>query len=256
MDVFSQKPEYSYDNHGANYTVWRREDPFIAAQIHPCLGEAKTVLNVGAGSGNYEPIDRITLAVEPSVAMREQRPRSRVPAIRSHAEQLPFDDNAFDASMTVLSVHHWPNPDLGLKEMRRVTQGPLVVVSYDPAQLRSYWLFDYLPYLAEVEARRFPSIDFLQSHVGTRSEVHVLKVGNGCIDGFNEAFYNRPEAFLDANVRRSQSAWAWVSEAEQAEFFKKLEADLTSGEWDRKYGHLRSEQVYHGAIRIVVGFKD
>jgi hypothetical protein len=235
------------------YADRRRPDPTIARAIDGALGPAATVLNVGAGSGSYEPEGRRVVALEPSPAMIVQRPRPGGPVIRGVAGALPLADGAVDASMAVVTVHQWPDVGAGLDEMRRVTTGPVVVVTFDPDALDRLWLFDYVPELHEAEAARYPSIDTIAAHLGHPVEVRALSVPLDCPDGFTEAFYGRPEAFLDPGVRRAQSAWTFVEASVPQRMAVALADDLASGAWDRRHGRLRSQPTFEGAVRMVVG---
>ena len=221
--------DFDYDAQGGGYARERRTDPRIAALVHRALGSARTVLNVGAGAGSYEPEDRYVIAIEPSAAMRAQRPKHLAPAIHGVAEHLPLDDQSVDASMASLTVHHWPDFQKGLAEMRRVTRGPIAILTFDGDALDRFWLADYVPELMAAERRRYPAIDLLCKTLGGRTEVQTIPVPIDCVDGFTEAFYARPERFLDASVRHSQSAWGFVDEKVQARFVKALRDDLQSG---------------------------
>ncbi len=135
-----------YDSIGATYSNSRRADPRIAAQIWAALGNARTVLNVGAGTGAYEPADREVTAVEPSSVMIAQRPPGAACCVQGAAEALPFATDAFDAAMAIISDHHWTDRAAGLRELRRVAKGPVVLVNSDPGQALRFWLTrDYLP---------------------------------------------------------------------------------------------------------------
>jgi len=242
-----------YGRIGEGYARRRRTDPRIAAHVHAALGGARTVLNVGAGAGSYEPTDRYVLAVDPSAEMRAQRPARLAPAIHGVAEALPLDDDSVDASMAMVTVHQWPDPVAGLREMRRVTRGPVVVLSFDPAELGRLWLMDYAPELQQVEARRYPTIDTLTGALGPEAEVVPVPIPIDCVDGFTEAFYARPEALLDPAVRRSQSAWSFLEPGVEDRIAETLAADLASGAWDRRYGSHRTQPEFHGAVRLVIG---
>ena len=146
---------------GTSYSRYRRPDPRIAAAVTAALGDARTVLNVGAGAGSYEPMDRTVTAVEPSASMRAQRPASLPPAVDATAEALPFPDGSFDAAMTTFSVHQWQDPAAGLREVRRVTRGPVVVLTCDPQLLDRFWLADYVLEVIATEARRYPPLSVL-----------------------------------------------------------------------------------------------
>jgi SAM-dependent methyltransferase len=242
--------DFDYERGGVGYAGRRRTDPRIAARVHAALGSAKTVLNVGAGAGSYEPPDRQVTAVEPSAAMRAQRPAGR-PAIDARAENLPFPDASFDATMAMLTVHQWPYLDGGLRELRRVSRGPVLILTFDPDSLDRLWLVDYLPELIASERRRFPAIERITDVLG-RCTVTEIPIPLDCVDGFLEAYYGRPEAFLDPAVRRSQSSWGFLNQEIVDRGLARLEADLASGDWDRRFGRLRSQPEFAGALRLLV----
>lgn len=245
-------PAFDYDRFGTQYAGQRQTDPHIAAYLHAALADAATVLNVGAGAGSYEPTDKYLVALEPSVAMRTQRlAAGKVPAIIGKADALPFDDNAFDASMALVTVHHWPDIQQGLRELRRVTKRQVLLMTFDPEALDTFWNATYFPEVIAVEKQRYPTIDFLTQALGGRCQVQSIPVPLDCVDGFQEAYYGRPEAFLSPAVRRAQSAWGFIEEAQQNELVARLAADLASGEWDRQYGHLRTQPFFTGALRLV-----
>ncbi len=245
--------DVDYTQYGAGYAGQRRTDPTIAAMVYQALGPAETVLNVGAGAGSYEPEGWRVVAVEPSEEMVAQRPTHLGPAIRAVAGALPLPDHCVDGSMAMVTVHQWPDPLDGLAEMRRVTSGPVVVLTFDPDAITDLWLAEYAPDLFAVEASRYPSIHSIASALGPDAVVQAVPVPFDCVDGFTEAFYGRPEAFLDPDVRRSQSAWSFVDPEVTTGCLHALGADLDSGRWDRRYGHLRAQPWYHGAVRLVVG---
>jgi len=234
------------------YARHRRPDRSIAARVHAALGGARTVVNVGAGAGSYEPEDRRVLAVEPSRTMRAQRPRRLSPAIDAPAEALPFDDDTVDAGMAMLTVHQWTDVVRGLAELRRVVRGPVVVLTFDPDALDRVWLADYVPELMAAERRRFPSITALRLALGGSTVVEPVPVPIDCPDGFAEAFYARPERLLEPSVRRAQSAWTLVDGAVERRFEATLRDDLCSGAWDARYGDWRSAPAFDGALRLLV----
>jgi SAM-dependent methyltransferase len=234
------------------YARHRRPDRSIAARVHAALGDARSVLNVGAGAGSYEPDDRLVLAVEPSRTMRAQRPRHLAPAIDATAEVLPFDDDAFDAAMAMVTIHQWADVARGLAELRRVARGPVVVLTFDADALDRLWIAEYVPEFVAAERRRFPTIAALRLALGGRTEVEPVPVPIDCPDGFVEAFYARPERLLDPAVRRAQSGWAHVEGAVERRFEAALRADLASGAWDARFGAWRSLPAYEGALRLVV----
>lgn len=243
--------DFDYDSHGGGYTNIRRPDLRIAAQVVGALGDARTVLNVGAGAGSYEPTDRYVAAVEPSSTMRAQRPSRLAPAIDAVADSLPFDDAAFDAAMAVLTVHHWPDIGAGLRELRRVTRGPVVILTFDGPALERFWLNEYAPELIAVERRRYPTIELICDALGGTCNVDVVEIPFDCTDGFGDAFYGRPEQFLDPSVRKAQSGWGFVDAEAETRAVDRLRVDLDSGEWDRLYGNLRTQPTYEGAVRLV-----
>lgn len=246
-------PAFDYDNHGHIYSGYRQTDPRIAAIVHNALSSAQTVLNVGAGAGSYEPGDKYVVAVEPSGTMRAQRAaNNKVPAVIGKADALPFDDDAFDAVMAMVTLHHWTDIPKGLQELRRVAKDQVVLLTFDPEALPDFWLADYFPELVAAEQNRFPTIDALTGMLGGTSEVIHIPVPFDCVDGFTEAFYGRPEAFLDENIRASQSAWAFVADEAEARGVRKLADDLASGAWDEKYGHHRTLPDFTCALRLIV----
>jgi SAM-dependent methyltransferase len=226
-----------YDHIGWRYATGRRSDPRIAAAIQAALGGARTVLNVGAGSGSYEPRDRRVVAVEPSVVMIAQRLRDAAPAVRAVAEALPFPDGAFDAAMGVLTIHHWADRDRGLAEMRRVA-GRVVLFLCDPRRRPRWWLGEYFPATARLEAARETAVAELARVLGPL-EVTPVPIPGDCADGFNGAYWRRPEAILDPAVWGPMSALSMIGEADRAAGMSRLRADLESGAWDRRHGHLR-----------------
>ena len=244
--------DVDYEAHGAGYAAIRRPDPRIAAQVHAALGAARTVVNVGAGAGSYEPEDRAVVAVEPSATMRAQRPRHRLPAVDATAERLPFDDGAFDAAMAMITIHQWPDLHRGLGEMRRVARGPVVILTFDGAALDRLWLAGYAPELVVAEARRMPPIDRVLAALGGTGTVAEVPIPHDCTDGFTEALYGRPERFLDPDVRRAQSAWGFVAPGVEDRAVAHLARDLDSGAWDARFGALRTQPWFVGAVRLVV----
>lgn len=252
MTMAGPAGDFDYESHGSGYASIRRPDPRIAAMVHAALGSAQTVLNVGAGAGSYEPDDRVVLAVEPSAVMRAQRPRGRVPAIDAVAERLPFDDGSFDAAMAMVTIHQWPDPAAGLRELRRVARGPVVVLTFDGDELERLWLAEYAPELMAAERRRYPAMASISAALGGGMTADVVAIPFDCTDGFTEAFYGRPERFLDDAVRKAQSAWGFIDDAAEARAVASLAADLESGRWDERFGHLRSQPTFAGSLRLLV----
>jgi len=237
---------------GTGYTRYRQPDPHIAEFIRQALGEAETVLNVGAGAGSYEPVDRDVTAVEPSASMRAQRLAHLPVAIDATAESLPFPDRAFDAAMATFTVHQWSKLERGLGEMRRVTRGPVLVLSCDPDLLERSWLHDYAPEMIAVEARRYPSMAAIVKGLGGNAEVKPVPIPLNCVDGFGEAYYGRPERMLDPGARLANSAWSFVDASVGERFVAELGRDLADGSWDRRYGALRTQPFFEGSLRLII----
>lgn len=245
-------PAFNYDQSGHDYSGIRRADPRIAGEIHAALGEAKTVLNVGAGSGSYEPVDRYVVPLEPSNVMRRQRPGHLAPALIGTADAIPFDDGAFDASMVVLSVHHWTDRSRCLREIRRVTRGPVVVMTFDPDAPTEFWMGDYAPEIVAIEKHRYGTLESVTTPLGGTFRMIPIAVPRDCLDGFQVAFYARPHAFLDPQVRRSQSAWSFLPPGVEERVVNAISADLASGRWEEKYGHLRGVPAIRCQLRLIV----
>jgi SAM-dependent methyltransferase len=182
----------NYGTIGSGYTSYRQPDPAIAGFVDKALGRAQTVLNIGAGAGSYEPVNRQVTAVEPSAAMRGQRPAHLTRAISAVAETLPCTDGQFDASMATFTVHQWPNLKAGLAEMRRVTRGPVLILTCDPEALDRFWLMKYAPEVIEVKARRYPAMTSIAKALGGNVEIAHVPVPLHCTDGFGEALLRTP----------------------------------------------------------------
>jgi SAM-dependent methyltransferase len=239
-----------YDAIGTTYTVTRCTEPRIAEQIWAALGDARTVLNVGAGTGSYEPPDRRVIAVEPSAVMRAQRGPDAAPCLAAVAESLPFADGAFDAAMAIATVHHWPDPVAGLREMQRVANR-VVVFGADSDLFRHYWLTrDYLPELADRLDGR-PSLDDLAGVIGAR--VEPVMVPWDCADGFYEAYWRRPEAYLDERVRRGISLWSTLAPGVEERAVRCLEADVASGRWAERNRDLVGLDAADVGLRLLIG---
>lgn len=243
----------NYAEIGDGYAKIRQPDPRIEAAVWVALGEARTVLNVGAGAGSYEPYDRVVTAIEPSASMRAERPPHRVRAIDATSDALPFEDDAFDASMASVTIHQWPKRSAGLAEMRRVTRGPIVLLTFDPVIPARWWQPEYVPELYAVEAKRMPSIDTVVDELGGLADVNVVPVPVDCVDGFGQAFFGRPEHTLDPEVRRAMSAWSFLDPAVVERYERALSADLASGAWDREWGWMRDLESFDVGLRLIVG---
>jgi SAM-dependent methyltransferase len=240
-----------YERYGRTYARHRRPDPRIAARINAALGDARTVLNVGAGTGSYEPRDRWVLAVEPSATMRAQRPPDAAPAICASAEALPLDDDAVDAAMACVTIHHWDSPQQGLAELRRVSRGPVVVFTFELDALPE-WQHEYLREGLVLEQPRFPALEDVAAALGGRTRIESIATPGDCTDGFFEAFWRRPESLLDAEVRGAQSMWALLQPGVEQRIVARLANALESGAWDAEHGHLRERQSFDGALRLVI----
>jgi SAM-dependent methyltransferase len=242
-----------YDKDGHGYSAFRQTEPRIAARIKAALGDARTVLNVGAGAGSYEPADRYVLAVEPAATMRAQRPAGAAPAVAASAEALPFDDDSFDAAMALVTIHHWSDPVRGLNELRRVARGPVLVLTFDIAAFERYWLVsEYIPELAAVERALFLPLQDTVAALGGEARIEPVAIPFDCRDGFIEAYYGRPERYLDPAVRAAQSAWGRLPDGVEARAVQALESDLAGGAWDRRHEPLRRLPEYESTLRLVV----
>jgi SAM-dependent methyltransferase len=237
----------TYDTIGLTYAELRKPDPRIARFIKEALGDARTVLNVGAGTGSYEPTDREVTAVEPSREMIRQRKPGAARAIEASAESLPFPDESFDASMAILSVHHWRDKQAGLREMRRVTRGPIVLLTFDPACRP--WLTDYLPELAVLDDQRMPTLQDLERWLGP-VKVAPVPIPHDCTDGFLYAYWKRPSAYLDSRLRTGSSSFWLIKDAQEG--LDRLKLDLESGIWERRYADLLQLDDYEAGYRVVV----
>ncbi|GIF45966.1 ubiquinone/menaquinone biosynthesis C-methylase UbiE [Asanoa ferruginea] len=241
-----------YDSIGATYTATRRTEPRIAAQFWAALGDADTVLNIGAGTGSYEPPDRAVTAVEPSALMRAQRAAGAPPAVAATAGSLPFADQSFDAAMAFATIHHWPDPIAGLREMRRVARRVVVFTheTTDAGWLHRFWLTrDYLPEIGAYRVGR-PSLTELASAIGARTE--PVPVPWDCVDGFFEAYWRRPEAYLDEGVRRGTSVWTTVGPEAEQRAVRELRADLDSGRWADRNRDLLTLDAAELGLRLLI----
>jgi len=236
-----------YDTIGVDYANLRRPDPRIGQAIRAALGDAKTVLNVGAGAGSYEPVDLNVTSVEPSREMIDQHPRAGQ-VVQASAEALPFADNSFDASLAVLTVHHWQDQAAGMRELLRVTRDRVVLLTFDAA-FREIWLLDYLPQLAELDARQMPVMEDYERWLGPVS-VRPVPIPHDCSDGFLYAYWRRPMAYLDPNIRKGSSSFWAIDNADEG--LNALKADLESGAWERRYQHLLERDQLDLGYRLVI----
>jgi SAM-dependent methyltransferase len=243
-----------YDAIGGEYAVMRREDPCLATLIREALGDAATVVNVGAGAGSYEPEDRQVVAVEPSEVMIAQRPPWRAPAIQAGAYPLPFPDGSFDAAMAILTIHHWDeDQERGVKELRRVATGPVVILTYDVDVAAQMWLIaDYFPEVAELDRQVFPPIETLAGWLGGEVDVQEVPIPRDTPDWHLGSFWAHPERVLDARARNATSGFARMPAAVVARIEQAVERDLSDGSWDSRHGRLRDLDEYDVGMRLVV----
>ena len=242
---------FEYDRIGTAYASRRREDPRLARPLLDALGDAGTVLNVGAGTGSYEPADRFVIGLEPSDVMIAQRPAGRGPAVRGVAEAIPFPDGAFDAVTAILTVHHWSDPAAGLAEMCRVA-ARRVVLTFDAGVHAGTWLMDYIPELAHLPSSSGPSMQQVTDGIEATAVIPI-PVPHDCADGMMVAYWRQPEAYLDHRTHAGASALSQVDHAALDRGLARLQAELASGEWDRRYSHLRELDSFDCGLRLVVG---
>jgi SAM-dependent methyltransferase len=244
-----------YDTIGQGYARTRREDSRFAARIAAALGDARTVVNVGAGAGSYEPRDRHVIAIEPSDVMAAQRPPDLAPAIRAGAGALPLRDAAVDAAMAILTVHHWgADQERGVRELRRVARGPVVILTYDPRVTGELWMMaDYLPEVAEADHAVAPLPEHLAGWLGPATRIEEIPVPRDCADWLLASFWAHPERLLDPAARAATSGLALLPAAVLERAVAAVERDLASGAWDARHGHLRELDAYDAGLRLVVG---
>lgn len=245
--------EARYDSIGIGYSQCRREDPALYEKIISALGSCRTVVNVGAGAGSYEPRDRTVLAVEPSEVMVRQRSPDRLPAIKAKADQLPFHDKSVDACMTVLSVHHWhPDQMAGVREMRRIGRERVVIVTLDPRISAQVWLMaDYLQEVADLDNRTFPLPETICEWLGQRTEIEVIPISRDTVDWSLVSFWAHPERVLNPAARAATSGFAKQSRSVVHRVVSDVERDLKSGLWEERYGHLRRLSEYDAGLRMI-----
>lgn len=243
--------EAAYDRIGVGYRQVRRPEPRIAARIEAALGDAGTVLNVGAGTGSYEPPGREVTAVEPSQVMIAQRPAGAAPVVQASAEDLPFADDSFDAALAIITIHHWADPSGGLAEMIRVAPRRVVVLTFDPAPMERHWLGEYFPRAVEIHRETMPPLEELTAALGPSTAIEAIPIPRLCEDGFFVALWDRPELHLDPEVRRGSSAWHAMELGEIEPGLAALRADLESGAWDERHGDLRTAPELDVGLRLL-----
>ncbi|MGL4551935.1 MAG: class I SAM-dependent methyltransferase [Gemmataceae bacterium] len=242
-----------YDTIGHGYARTRREDPALRDRVHAALGGARSVVNVGAGAGSYEPRDRHVVAIEPSDVMAAQRPGGLAPAIRASAGELPLRDGAVEAAMALLSLHHWGDCRKGLSELRRVARGPVVLLTYDAEVSGRMWLMaDYAPEIAALDRQIFPDPEQLGRWLGGRFTVEAVPIPHDCADWMLGSFWAHPERVLDPAARAATSGFARLPPDVVERVVSEVGRDLRSGAWDARHGHLRTLESFDAGLRLVV----
>jgi SAM-dependent methyltransferase len=242
-----------YDRIGRGYARTRREDPRLAQRIHAALEGSRTVVNVGAGAGSYEPRDRYVIAIEPSDVMAGQRSPDLPPAIRAGAGALPLHDQSVDAAMAILTLHHWDQEqEAGVRELRRVARGPIVILTYDPEISGRMWLMaEYLPEVAKLDHQIFPTIETLTSWLGGANRVETVEIPRDTADWTLGSFWAHPERVLDPAARAATSGFARMPSAVVERVTTAVRQDLESGAWDRRHGHLRHIPAFDAGLRLI-----
>lgn len=236
-----------YDVIGRGYRRLRRPDRRIGAMVERALGDASTVLNVGAGAGSYEPRRSGVLAVEPARTMIAQRPAGAAPVVRASGTALPFADASFDALMGILTLHHWPSFEAGLEELRRVARDRIVILTWEPSA-EDFWLYDYFPDLLSVDKGIFPPREEYERVLGP-SEWHAIPIPHDCTDGFLAAYWRRPTAYLDAGIRGAISTF---SKIDAAPGVRRLRRDINTGSWERRHGAVLRQSALDLGYRLCV----
>ncbi|OBB93060.1 class I SAM-dependent methyltransferase [Mycobacterium sp. 852002-40037_SCH5390672] len=241
----------AYDRIGATYRSTRRPDPRIASQVDTALAMMDTVVNVGAGTGSYEPAQTVA-AIEPSMVMIAQRPPGAAPCVQAVAEALPLRDKCVDAAMALLTVHHWGDLAAGIGELRRVSRRRIVVFTWDQAVVGNFWLLrEYLPDAARINEALYVPVERLVELLGG-AQVHTVPVPHDCTDGFGAAFWRRPAAYLDPTVRNGISMLAYAEESSLAQGLTRLAADLRSGQWQQRHAELLEQHELDAGYRLLV----
>jgi SAM-dependent methyltransferase len=243
-----------YDLIGRGYARTRRADPRIAARIADALGDAASVVNVGAGAGSYEPRDRYVIAIEPSDVMASQRPPILPPAIRASAGELPLRDDSVDAAMAILTIHHWDDEqERGVRELRRVARDAVVILTYDAEVSGRMWLMsEYLPEVAEMDHRIFPRTRTLTQWLGGETEIQAVPIPCDTSDWTLGSFWAHPERVLDEHARNSTSGFARMDPEVVTRVVAAVRRDLESGAWDERHGHLRGLDEFDAGLRLVI----
>lgn len=242
-----------YDSIGASYARTRQPDPRIRDVIWSALGDAKSVVNVGAGAGSYEPPQTL-LAVEPSMVMVAQRPAGLAPAAVTTAERIPLPDKSVDAALCILTIHHWPDVEAGFREIRRVARSA-VVYTWDFEVTRHFWLGSYIPAINELDARIEVPMSRLCELLET-TDIRPVPIPHDCLDGFLGAYWRRPEAYLDPEVRAGISTLSRIDASVVNAGLELLLEDIQSGEWSRRFHELTTRESWDVGYRLVVAHWD
>lgn len=246
--------ETTYDRVGRGYTLTRQPDARIAAMITEALGDVRTVVNVGAGAGSYEPRQMTVVAVDPSIEMIRQRPIGSAPAVLARAESLPFRSRSFDAALAILTIHHWTSIADGVAELKRVANLRVVILTCDPECDNRFWLAShYLPEIIDLDRRQLPTIEQLAALLG-EVEIREVPIPQDCKDGFQGAFWQKPEAYLDARIRRGISTFAKLPADTVDRGLTRLSDDLRSGRWEKLFGHLRTLDSIDLGYRLIIAY--
>lgn len=238
-----------YDKIGGTYSSRRQSDPRIAAAIESAVAGCNSILNVGAGTGSYEPASRFVVAVEPSVTMIAQRPIGAAPVVQGRAEALPFPDQSFDAVLGILTLHHWKDRIRGLSECARVARFKVVLLTSDFDICEKFWLFDYFPELLRADRSIFPSRECIATTLGP-IETIIVPVPEDCRDGFLGAYWKRPRAYLDQKVREGISTFSKIGNVDSQ--LARLESDIVSGAWEQRYRSLLDLKALDLGYRILI----
>jgi SAM-dependent methyltransferase len=241
-----------YDRIGLTYATTRAPDSRIERRIAEALGDARSVVNVGAGTGAYEPRGLEVVAVEPSAVMLAQRAPGAAPAVQASAEALPFPDGSFDAALAVLTMHHWSDWRAGIAELRRVARERIVMLTFDPAYISAYWLVrDYLPQIAVRDEQRFPTVETVAEALGG-AEIVPIPIAHDCSDGFLCAWWKRPLAYLEEGVRANISSFAAMDPVALAEALERLQRDVADGTWAERNADLIASDEADFGYRLLV----
>lgn len=238
-----------YDSIGIGYSTYRKPDPRIMRRICAALGTCRSILNVGAGTGSYEPTDRFVVAIEPSVEMLNQRQSSAAIAIRGSADRLPIRDSSLEAGLAILTLHHWPDWRKGLRDMLRVSRNRIVILTWDPDH-DGFWLVqDYFPQILEIDRPIFPPLALIEGVIG-QNEIQTVPIPADCCDGFLGAYWQRPSFYLDVGVRQAISTFSKLNDVSSG--LVRLKQDLADGTWYERHGDLLRLSEIDLGYRLII----